>query len=368
MGDDGTQYGPPPQPGLPRRNGVGYGTPPPPGLPRRNQDSAVQKDLAVQKEALTDLQADIESERAAQQAALAKLLQPGRTPPSPPENPASPRFRFRPGYLVLGAIALLIALGAAVAGIVVVFQHHGHSAATAAVVSPPSAPADPAPTGTPQVNAAEAWIRANVMTTTAVLGDPGVVRDLQSSGYQGAAELGPNWRDARYIVLTPTLRSEAVVAPVTAASSPVAIYGSGDLQVQVRALPTGGIAGLAATLTRDAAARHTAGPQLLTNPNVSIDPASAAVLSKGMLDLRAATFVALLASTNHIEVSHVVIDPAEAAAGIPSRALEIKVSDSAAIALTMQRLPAAYRPVSIAGSGTDAVLTWPIAVPPIGTA
>ena len=67
-------------------------------------------------------------------------------------------------------------------------------------------------------------------------------------------------------------------------------------------------------------------------------------------------------------VSNVITDPGEAAAGLPSRALEVRVSDSAAIALTLQALPSSYRPTSVAGSGTDSQLRWPIALPPVNSA
>ena len=127
--------------------------------------------------------------------------------------------------------------------------------------------------------AAERWIRANVTTTTTVLGDAGVTADLIASGYPSARQVDGSWQDATYAVSTSMLRDDpsraANVQALIANSAPVASYGSGTDLVQVRKIVIGGIGGLSAALARDATARRIAGPQLLANPKIRSTPCPA---------------------------------------------------------------------------------------------
>jgi hypothetical protein len=230
----------------------------------------------------------------------------------------------------------------------------------------------PATGAAPLVNSAEQWVRANVTVTATVLGDSDVQSDLAASGFSRSQLVDGNWPAATYVVDTPALRDDSTrsvnVRALIANSVPVADYGSGAALVQVRQIITGGEAGLSAALARDATARHVAGPQLLSNPAITFDAQSRPAFAAGSVDLRVSTFLALLGARGPVAVSNVIVDPGESAAGLPSRALEVRVTDSAAIALTLQALPPAYRPTSVAGSGTDSQLRWPIAMPPVDIA
>jgi hypothetical protein len=320
----------------------------------------------IDKQALLhDLLADIEREQAAQQTALDGIL---KSEPEPAPQLVIRRAGRRPWIIVAAAaIVVILVAGALVAMLTNRRSSHPQSAPPPSVttVIPPLAPVT-------VTTAAERWIRANVTTTTTVLGDAGITADLIASGYPSARQVDGSWQDATYAISTSMLRDDpsraANVQAVIASSAPVATYGSGADQVQVRRIIVGGIAGLSAALARDATARRIAGPQLLTNPTITVDAASRPVFASGALDLRASTFLALLAARGPVAVSNVITDPGEAAAGLPSRALEVRVSDSAAVALTLQALPSAYRPTSVAGSGTDSQLRWPIALPPVGSA
>jgi hypothetical protein len=316
---------------------------------------------------LHDLLADIEREQAAQQTVLDSILNSEPEPIPAPAAAIRPPAR-RPWIIVAAAaIVVLLVAGALVAVLTNRRSSHPQGAPPPSVttVIPPLAPVT-------MTTAAERWIRANVTTTTTILGDAGITADLIASGYPSARQVDGSWQDATYAVSTSMLRDDpsrtANVEAVIASSAPVATYGSGPDLVQVRRIIIGGIAGLSAALARDATARRIAGPQLLTNPKITVDAASRPVFASGALDLRASTFLALLAARGPLAVSNVITDPGEAAAGLPSRALEVRVSDSAAIALTLQALPSAYRPTSVAGSGTDSQLRWPIALPPVGSA
>jgi hypothetical protein len=174
------------------------------------------------------------------------------------------------------------------------------------------------------------------------------------------------WRSADYILETPRLRADASTSsPLRAAldsEAPVAKFGRGaDQVVAARLLPDGQTAEAAADVTD----RRTAGSQLLENPRVHISAAARNAFGSGMVDLRAATLLALMAQNGDVTVRAVERVPAEDAAGLPVRQLVLSFADPSAVADVLARLPASYRPSAVTGSNSSCRLTWPVQVPPL---
>jgi hypothetical protein len=197
-----------------------------------------------------------------------------------------------------------------------------------------------------------------------VLTDEATAQRLLGAG-RAAVQTDPAaWRSADYVVETPRLRAEASTSsPLRAAldsEAPVAKFGRGGDQVVVaRLLPDG------QTAEADVTDRRTAGSQLLQNPHVQISAAARGAFASGVVDLRAATLLALMAQNGDVTVRAVERVPAEDAAGLPVRQLVLSFADPSAVADVLARLPASYRPSAVTGSNTSCRLTWPVQVPPL---
>ena len=93
------------------------------------------------------------------------------------------------------------------------------------------------------------------------------------------------------------------------------------------------------------------------------------MLAAGGLDLRPATVLALLANSSTVELDAITVDPAEQAAGLPARAIEIRTDNATAAQAVISNLPVAYKPTgdTLLPDGAEG-LVWPITpIPPSAT-
>jgi hypothetical protein len=232
--------------------------------------------------------------------------------------------------------------------------------------------------------AAEKWLAANVPYKSRVTADIFVTSDLVRAGrirpepvdyiqicssVDGSLPFG-SWRDFDYLVSTPTARFDSTILPplkqALTSSIAVAIFGSGSHRVEVRQILPRGIDGVDVRRSADGQARQRAESALLHNRRVQVDLAAVRVLEAGGLDLRAATVLALLADQALVQVNAIDSDPAETAAGLPARTVEITVTQPTLVADTVRSLPTDYRPKLVSKLGpTRSQLVWPIAVAPV---
>jgi hypothetical protein len=181
---------------------------------------------------------------------------------------------------------------------------------------------------------------------------------------------GGSWRDFDYLVSTASTRFDSAILPLLEqalrSSIPVAIFGDGPDRVEVRQILPRGTDGVDVRRSADQQARQRAEAALLHNRRVQVDLAAVRVLEAGGLDLRAATVLALMADRELLQVDAIDSDPAEAAAGLPARTVEITVTPPALVADTVDSLPTDFRPQLVRKLGpTRSQLVWPIAAAPV---
>jgi len=230
--------------------------------------------------------------------------------------------------------------------------------------------------------AAEKWMVANVASDARVTADSSVTSDLVRAGFTrrppvayiqidiGGLPQGGSWRDFDYLVSTRSTRFESAILPpleqALRSSIAVAIFGDGPDRVEVRQILPRGIDGVDVRRSADAQARRRAEAALLHNRRVQVDLAAVGVLEAGGLDLRAATVLAFMADRELLRVDAIDSDPAETAAGLPARTVEISVTQPTLVADTVRGLPTDYRPQLVRTLGpTRSQLVWPIAVAPV---
>jgi len=232
--------------------------------------------------------------------------------------------------------------------------------------------------------AAEKWLAANVPYESRVTADAFVTSDLVRAGrvrpepvdyiricssVDGSLPFG-SWRDFDYLVSTASTRVDSAILPpleqALRSSIAVAIFGSGSHRVEVRQILPRGIDGVDVRRSADAQARRRAEAALLHNRRVLVDLAAVGVLEAGGLDLRAATVLALMADRELLRVDAIDSDPAETAARLPARTVEITVTQPTLVADTVRGLPTDYRPQLVRTLGPmRSQLVWPIAVAPV---
>jgi hypothetical protein len=160
---------------------------------------------------------------------------------------------------------------------------------------------------------AAAWIAGQVSTSAIIACDPGLCRVLQDQGIAPGrlmplrAAGGPLGAD----VLV-TAGSVGGQLATRYAPARIASFGSGGGQVEVFAVPSGGMAAYQTALRADLAARRAAGSQLLRNPRIRFTGTGAAELRAGRVDTRLLATLAVLASQYSFQVS-ALGDPAPGA-------------------------------------------------------
>jgi hypothetical protein len=218
---------------------------------------------------------------------------------------------------------------------------------------PPTTPASrrTLPRG-PAVDAA-AWIVEQLPKQARIVADPTVgatlaahfanVRTTTALANETAARVTAS---TDYVVSTPSLRAgmgpNSAVASLLMSSVPIAIFGRGADNAVVRQVSSASVAQVKAQRALDLDRRRSSERQLLTNPAVRTSARAHPLLTRGALDLHAATVLALMASAGRIEIVDIVAVPAEAAAGLPARIADIRTSSAAAWAV-LDALPPNYR-------------------------
>jgi hypothetical protein len=230
----------------------------------------------------------------------------------------------------------------------------------------------------------EFWVSANLPHDARIAADHGVTFALTRAGFSADHiarydQIAPDvdgspakggWRDFDYLVSTEVSRLDSLVMlqvqQALVSSVPVAVFGTGPHRVEVRQILPGGTAGLDARRAVDAKARQQAETGLLGNPRLHPNAVARRVLATGGLDLRAATVLALIAEQVPVQLAAITTDPAEVAAGLPARTVEITLSVPSVVADAVRALPADYLPVNLRVlSRNRCQLVWPVGVAPV---
>jgi hypothetical protein len=206
-----------------------------------------------------------------------------------------------------------------------------------------------------------AWILDNLPQDTRLLTDG----PAPPVGYPSAswAAAGKRWHDFDYFLTNTT--DPAAPDPTRAAVWQSSIAAAVFDNVQVRQIVENPDE-IRQTREADRADRLQAGAALLQNPGIDPSPEAKTVLAYGGLDLRAATTLAALAGRLQVRLDDIGMVAAEAAAGVPARAIIIHTSDSAEAARIFGGLTAAFRPDRVTGAANGAVrVHWPLSLAPV---
>ncbi len=250
-----------------------------------------------------------------------------------------PRRRVR---LAIGAAAVVALVAANAIALVHV---HNRSPQTKRVV-PASSPAN--------VVAAASWVGRELSHNSRIVADPAMSAILAANRFTHAqtpaASPSGTALTFDYIASTAALRAAASAGgPIDRALSsslPIALFGSGSDQVVVRQVSSASAADIAARRTSDSETRRTAEQQLLNNPAIRAREAARTALQAGQLDLRAATILALMANSSHVDILSVNVDEPERAAGLPARSVDVQTDAAAEVQAMLSNLPPLYQPVA----------------------
>jgi hypothetical protein len=241
-------------------------------------------------------------------------------------------LRGRRGVL---AIAVVIALGAGVAGVfvgraVTSSRPATASAAGSRATAHANSPA-PAALGASAATreAAAKWIAAQVADSAIVACDPAMCAALQATGIAASRLLALRTASADplgsdVVAATPALRSQfgarlgSVYAPAVIAS-----FGPGAGRIEVRAIAPAGAAAYKSALAADHRARVAAGRQLLRNSRIIVTAATRTALVAGAVDPRVLMTLAALAVAEPVRVLALSDSSPGASAAVPLRGIKI---------------------------------------------
>jgi hypothetical protein len=289
-----------------------------------------------------------------------------KAPTAAPEV-AQPSDGKRTNRPVLVGAGVLVLAAAAATGAVVAVQNSGSSStgrtsggsaatqanpAASAPSTRPTAPVQPAEPAA--VVAARTWLAANIPHGQRLSADANLVAGLRRVGFPAAhavpGDADADWHQDTLIVSTARTRSRAAAVPALnaelAASIPVAVFGSGTQSVEVRMVfgtSDPDVLSVQAQRQEDVTNRRVAGEGILSNPRVTVAPAWTTLIRTGGLDLRASVMIGLIADRANVGVISVVVDPAENAAGVPARTVQLSMPQSVLPGI-LAILPPGYRP------------------------
>ena len=287
--------------------------------------------------------------------------------PDPHDPPSStpPAGRRRPSALLVAAAVIVTAL--AVGAVSYATTQSEHTQPRPASSAPATGTSNfPLSAGQLNQRAALAWMAANLPRSTTLLTDPTMSGRLIALGFATVLTT-PAATLPGYVVSDRALRANGASNAVLARSVPVARFGLADAMVEVRSVLRTTTARLTAVLAADRANRRLAGTALASNPKLSATPAVRTVLRDGGLDLRAATYLALVASDTKVRVTDLPIDPAEAAASRPRRVVTLATTGAAATAIraAAAALPPDYAPARDTATADSLTLTWSANAQPV---
>src|SRR5580693_1755635 len=177
---------------------------------------------------------------------------------------------------------------------------------------------------------AAAWIAGQVSSDEIIGCDPAMCAALQAHGVAAGRlrPVGPattglaGLPDAGFIVASPLVRSQFGSRLGDSAPVLLASFGSGASLIDVRAAFPGGAAAYDSAVKADAAARESAGAQLLRSQRIMVSPQGAAQLRAGEVDSRLLVMLAALASLQRLRV--VAFGDASPGAQVPSADLPLR--------------------------------------------
>jgi hypothetical protein len=321
-----------------------------------------------------------------------------KTPATPPRDPSwgrvlattislwtarrVPRLR-RPRLALFLALGMLVTAAAVVAGL----ELTATPARTAAAASPHRAAARPggppaagsgtAGSGTAGTAAgiraqAAAWVAAQVGSDQSIACDPVMCTALGADGIASGrlTPLGPGSEASAATVVvtsaaghTPASQGQASQDGVNQGTVPLASFGSGGRQVEVRAAAPGGAATYAKAQQADLAARRSGGAQLLHSKSIQASAEAAGQLQAGQVDSRLLIMLAMLASQHPWRVAAFGdASPGVSLTDAPLRQVVIAGPDDQAVAAALALVRAQRAPYAPAHA-----TVVPMAKPPPGT-
>lgn len=258
-----------------------------------------------------------------------------------------PRLR-RPGLALFLTLVMLVTAAAVVA----VVQLTTTPARTAPSPSPHRAAAragappaaGPGITGTAADIRAQAatWVAAQVGSDQSIACDPVMCTALGAHGIASGRlmPLGPGTNAASATVVVTSAAGHAQDGTV-----PLASFGTGSRQVEVRAAVAGGTAAYAKALAADLASRRSGGRQLLHSKSIQAGAKAAAQLQAGQVDSRILIMLAMLASQHSWRVvAFGDSSPGVALADAPLRQVIITGNDARTVAAALALVQAQQAP------------------------
>jgi hypothetical protein len=239
---------------------------------------------------------------------------------------------------------------------------------------------DPAPPSSRanSITDSERWSAGSLPRTSRILTDANTQQRLLREGFAASNVIAysDSLRSTNllarfdYLISTPMIRSASSLSVsqlgrILDNSITVAVFDEGGHQVEIRQIMSGDPSTFASRRAVDAAARKIAGQGLIVNSHVSADRTPRSVLASGALDLRAATVLAMLAESTPVRVLDLPEDPAESAADMPARIMQVLVQSVPVLTAMIPALPALYRPIRV-DQHTDGstTLIWTPSVAP----
>ena len=267
------------------------------------------------------------------------------------------RWPARARWRVLTAVVVAAVLLGAGAISIALIRSSPAPAAAGAVPTPPAIRAAAA-----AHTAAARWIAAQVSADAIVSCDPQMCALLQAHGIPAGRLLplggsNPAPLGSDLIVSTAAVRGEfgarlsSVYAPVVLAS-----FGTGSAQTTIRVVAADGAAAYMRSLRADAAARATAGRELLRNPRLHSSGPARRALAAGQVDSRLLTAFAALATMYRVQVVDFGLPAPGASASMPLRVADIvpagpgtrhRPNTVASLARFLRNQWAPFRPSSI---------------------
>ncbi len=214
-------------------------------------------------------------------------------------------------YRMIGLLAVTVIVGALALGFVL-SDHTGGSSSGRSAASGTAAgrtgagnvrPADPA---TISRDAAD-WVTAQVGSGTVMSCDPVMCQALESRGLPAdqvlvlksgmTSPLG-----SAVVVATPVLRKQIGNRLSSYAPGLLASFGSGDQQIQVRAIAPNGAAQYISQVNADLAARKMSGAELAQSSRIVASATARKQLAAGEVDARLMTVITGLAASHPIDI------------------------------------------------------------------
>ena len=305
-------------------------------------------------------------------------------------NPAKEQHR-RSTTWIAGAAAVAVVVVLVVVLAIVLGNSSGHKADKPAV-KPPStsllastsiasatgpATTTPSPVQTPSTGPAvpaqtalSRWALANLSKKTVIAADAVSGQTLKSAGFTSV--VSDNATDVDFHAVAFLIRNRNLGDPspfrtkLAAASSPIALFGTGAQEITVSQVYPDLGSGLSAALAHDRALRKDAGSQLVENPNLKFSPTAKRTVQAGGLDMRAAAVLVLLAKTSPVYVIDIVADPAEARASRPSRTIVISTGNLNMVQQTLSSVGLDYHPARVQVIDQNAIqMQWIPAIVPV---